>query len=92
MLMYWNLLERAIQRGQESFDFGRSTPGTSVCKFKEQWGAKPEPAEWQYYTRAGNSNDMRPDNPRYERLIRVWKRLPVWLTRWVGPTIVRGIP
>jgi FemAB-related protein (PEP-CTERM system-associated) len=91
-LMYWNLLERAIERGQETFDFGRSTPGTSVCAFKEQWGAKPEPAEWQYFTRAGNSEDMRPDNPRYERLIRVWKRLPVWLTRWVGPTIVRGIP
>jgi len=91
-LMYWNLLERAIERGQETFDFGRSTPGTSVCSFKEQWGAKPEPAEWQYYMRAGKSDDMRPDNPRYERLIRVWKRLPVWLTRWVGPTIVRGIP
>ena len=63
-LMYWNLLERAIQRGQETFDFGRSTPGTSVCSFKEQWGAKPEPAEWQYYMRAGASDDMRPDNPR----------------------------
>ena len=29
---------------------------------------------------------------RYERLIRVWKRLPVWLTRRLGPMIVRGIP
>jgi FemAB-related protein (PEP-CTERM system-associated) len=91
-LMYWNLLERAVQRGQETFDFGRSTPGTSVCSFKEQWGAKPEPAEWQYYMRAGNSDDMRPDNPRYERLIRVWQRLPVWITRRIGPKIVRGIP
>jgi FemAB-related protein (PEP-CTERM system-associated) len=92
MLMYWSLLERAIQRGQGTFDFGRSTPGSSVCKFKEQWGAEPEPAEWQYYVRAGNTDDMRPDNPRYEQLIRLWKRLPVRLTRWVGPAIVRGIP
>jgi FemAB-related protein (PEP-CTERM system-associated) len=92
MLMYWNLLERAIERGQESFDIGRSTPGTSVCKFKEQWGAKRKPGEWQYYIRAGNGDEMRADNPRYEQLIRVWKRLPVWLTRWVGPTVVRGIP
>ncbi len=91
-LMYWNLLARAIERGQETFDFGRSTPGTSVCSFKEQWGAKPEPAEWQYYMRAGNSDDMRPDNPRYERLVKIWRRLPVWLTRLVGPPIVRGIP
>ncbi len=91
-LMYWHLLERAIQRGQETFDFGRSTPGTSVCDFKEQWGAKPEPVEWQYYLRKGASNDMRPDNPRYERMIRLWRRLPVGLTRLIGPSIVRGIP
>jgi FemAB-related protein (PEP-CTERM system-associated) len=91
-LMYWNLLGRAIERGQETFDFGRSTPGTSVCSFKEQWGARPEAAEWQYYMRAGSSDDMRPDNPRYQRLVQVWKRLPVWLTRQVGPAIVRGIP
>jgi FemAB-related protein (PEP-CTERM system-associated) len=92
MLMYWNLLERAIQRGQETFDFGRSTPGTTVCKFKEQWGAGPEPAEWQYYTRIGDTQDMRRDNPRFDRLIRIWRRLPVGLTRLIGPTIVRGIP
>ncbi len=91
-LMYWNLLERAIQRGQETFDFGRSTPGTSVCSFKEQWGAKAEPAEWQCYTRAGKADDMRPDNPRYRRLIQIWQKLPVRLTQWIGPTIVRGIP
>lgn len=91
-VMYWNLLERAIQKGQETFDFGRSTPGTSVCSFKEQWGAKPEPAEWQYYMRGGTADDMRPDNPRYRRLIQTWQRLPVWLTRWIGPIVVRGIP
>jgi FemAB-related protein (PEP-CTERM system-associated) len=91
-LMYWNLLERAIERGQESFDFGRSTPGTSVCSFKEQWGAKPEPAEWQFYLRSGKSDDVRPDNPRYLRMIHIWRRLPVWLTRCIGPAVVRGIP
>jgi FemAB-related protein (PEP-CTERM system-associated) len=92
MLMYWSLQERAVERGQETFDFGRSTPGTSVCKFKEQWGAAPQPAEWQYYTRTGDAHDMRPNNPRFERLIRTWQRLPVGLTRWIGPMIVRGIP
>jgi FemAB-related protein (PEP-CTERM system-associated) len=92
MLMYWHMLERTIQLGQETFDFGRSTPGGPVFKFKEQWGAKPEPAEWQYYVRTGSAGEMRPDNPRYQRLIRVWKRLPVWVTRFVGPAIVRGIP
>ena len=36
--------------------------------------------------------DMRPENPQYNRLIRLWQRLPVSLTRLIGPPIVRGIP
>jgi serine/alanine adding enzyme len=92
MLMYWKLLERAVQRGQSVFDFGRSTVEGGTYQFKKQWGAVPEPAVWQYYSREGVVGDLRPDNPRYQRLIRIWQRLPLRLTRWLGPHIVRGIP
>jgi FemAB-related protein (PEP-CTERM system-associated) len=92
MLMYWHLLERAVQRGQDVFDFGRSSEDSSTFRFKKQWGASPSPAEWQYHLRAGGVGDMRPDNPRYGLMIRLWKRLPVSITRLVGPGIVRGIP
>ena len=92
MLMYWHLLERAIERGQDVFDFGRSSPDSGTYDFKAQWGAKPEPSVWQYYVRKGSVGEMRSDNPRYERMIRVWQRLPLRLTRALGPRIVRGIP
>jgi FemAB-related protein (PEP-CTERM system-associated) len=92
MLMYWNLLDRAVQRAQAVFDFGRSTVDAGTYKFKKQWGAEPEPATWQYYLRTGSTTEMRPDNPRYQRWIRIWQRLPVGLTRLIGPPIVRGIP
>jgi FemAB-related protein (PEP-CTERM system-associated) len=92
MLMYWHLLERAVGRGQDVFDFGRSSEGSSTHRFKKQWGATLAPAEWQYHLRQGDVRDMRPDNPRYGVMIRVWKKLPVWLTRLLGPAIVRGIP
>ncbi|SIN67703.1 FemAB-related protein, PEP-CTERM system-associated [Singulisphaera sp. GP187] len=92
MLLYWNLLERSIQRGQTEFDFGRSTPDSNTFRFKKQWGANPASAVWQYHVRDGNMTDMRPDNPRYQRLIRLWQRMPVNLTRLIGPLIVRGIP
>ena len=42
--------------------------------------------------RAGGIKDVRPDNPRYGRFIALWKRLPVSVTRWIGPSVVRGIP
>jgi FemAB-related protein (PEP-CTERM system-associated) len=92
MLLYWHLLERAVQRKQEVFDFGRSSKDSNTFRFKKQWGAEPAPAEWQYYLRTGSATDVRPDNPKYRRFIRIWQRLPLFLTRWLGPVIVRGIP
>jgi len=92
MLMYWHLLERAVQRGQAVFDFGRSSPESNTYRFKKQWGAEAIPAEWHYFVRTGSAMAMRPENPKYSKLIRVWQRLPVWLTRLLGPVVVRGIP
>lgn len=92
MWMYWQLLQRAIEMGSIEFDFGRSTIGSGTYKFKEQWGAKPYPAIWQYYVRKGDPSDMRPDSPTKVRFVNLWKKLPLWLTRLVGPSIVRGIP
>lgn len=92
MLLYWNLLERAILRGQTVFDFGRSSRDSSTYAFKKQWGAEESPSEWLYYRREGGIDAVRPSNPRYERLIALWKRLPLWVARIVGPVIVRGIP
>ncbi len=92
MYMYRHLLDRAVGRGQRVFDFGRSTRDGSTFKFKKQWGAEPHDATWQYYLRRGPLNEMRPDNPRYQRMIRLWQKLPVRVTQYLGPQIVRGIP
>jgi hypothetical protein len=92
MLLYWSLLVRAIERGQDTFNFGRSSPDSRTFKFKEQWGGGPEPAQWQFYLRTGDDSGLRHDHPRNRRAIQIWKRLPIGLTRWIGPMIVRGIP
>ncbi|MEX2187965.1 MAG: FemAB family XrtA/PEP-CTERM system-associated protein [Pirellulales bacterium] len=92
MWMYWELLQRAIARGGKAFDFGRSTVDSNTFRFKKQWGAAPEAAVWQYYVRQGQIDDVRPDNPKYRAMIAAWRKLPVWLTRLIGPSIVRGIP
>ena len=92
MVLYWNLLKRATERGQQTFDFGRSSIESSTYRFKQQWGAQPSPSIWQYYVRRGTISDMRPGNSRFSLAIRAWRHLPVWLTRLIGPSIVRGIP
>jgi FemAB-related protein (PEP-CTERM system-associated) len=90
--MYWELIRRAIDRGQQTFDFGRSTIDSGTYTFKKKWGAIPEPAVWQYYRRRGRVADIRPDGGKYDRMIEVWKHIPVPITKLIGPWIVRGIP
>jgi FemAB-related protein (PEP-CTERM system-associated) len=92
MLMYWNLLKRAVDRGQDVFDFGRSSQDSASMRFKKQWGATPAASEWQFYLRRGELGGMQKESPRYQRMIRIWQRLPLSVTRLVGPAIVRGIP
>jgi FemAB-related protein (PEP-CTERM system-associated) len=92
MLMYYHLLSRSIERGQQVFDFGRSSQDAPTFRFKKQWGAIPHPANWQYHVRPGDVGEMRPNNPKSQLMIRTWQKLPLWLANRLGPKIVRGIP
>lgn len=92
MLLYWHLLSRAVERGQHTFDFGRSSKDSGTYRFKAQWGAVESPAVWQHYVREGSASDMRPNSGKYDLMINTWQKLPVWLTKLMGPSIVRGIP
>lgn len=92
MWMYCKLLERAIARGATQFDFGRSSEGSGTYRFKKQWGAQPQPTPWQVVLRRGSLDDARPDDPRNRKRIEQWQKLPVWVTKAIGPSIVRGIP
>ena len=91
-LLYWRAIERAIERGQAIFDFGRSTPGSATFTFKRKWGAEPVRVVWQYHLRKGDSRAMRPENEKFQLAIRLWRQLPVPATRILGPMIARGIP
>jgi FemAB-related protein (PEP-CTERM system-associated) len=92
-LFYWQAIRLAIEEGATRFDFGRSSPGAGTYRFKEQWGAEPEPLYWQYLLAEGRPlPELNPDNPRFKLAIRLWQNLPVGLTRLLGPSIVRNIP
>ncbi|MEX2173564.1 MAG: FemAB family XrtA/PEP-CTERM system-associated protein [Pirellulaceae bacterium] len=95
MFLYWQLLQRAIERGSATFDFGRSTVGSGTERFKAQWGADAAPAVWQcyyrYYRRRCKA-DLRKESPLFATLTRAWRYLPLRVAEFVGPAIVCGIP
>lgn len=92
-LLYWRIIQHAIDAGMTTLDFGRSTPHEGTYRFKQQWGAQPQPLYWEYALLDGAAlPDLSPHNPRFGSAIAVWKRLPVALTNRIGPHIVRSIP
>lgn len=93
VLLYWKMLQFAIDRHITLFDFGRSTPDHGTFHFKKQWGAVPRELVWEYWTAHGHSlPTLTPANPKFDFAIRTWQRLPVAVATALGPHIVRHIP
>jgi FemAB-related protein (PEP-CTERM system-associated) len=88
--MYWELMRHAVRRGVTFFDFGRSKVGTGPYSFKKNWGFEPQKLEYQYHlVRSPKVPDLSPMNPKYRAMIATWKRLPLPLTRIIGPMVAR---
>ena len=90
--MYWELMRRAAERGIRLFDYGRSKEGTGSYSFKKNWGFEPEPLSYEYYlVKAKDIPDINPLNPRYRLFIEAWKRLPLAMSRQLGPLLARNL-
>jgi FemAB-related protein (PEP-CTERM system-associated) len=92
MLLYWHLMVNSIKHGSHICDFGRCTPGSGSYRFKKQWGTYEQPLTWYYYARRKEPSQWAKEHPRFQSLIKWWQRLPLPLTKWLGPWLVRGIP
>lgn len=91
--MYWHLMREAGARGFSWFDFGRSKSETGAYNFKRHMGFEPAPLHYQYYLTNGvaipNNN---PTNPKFRLAIETWRRLPLALTKMLGPKLVKAFP
>lgn len=92
MLLYWEVLKFATDKGFRYFDFGRSSIDAGTRRFKQQWGAQPKQLYWHYWLSKGANPSLNPSNPKYALVIYIWKRLPVFLTNWLGPKLVKNLP
>jgi FemAB-related protein (PEP-CTERM system-associated) len=92
-LLYWSVIETAVENRCDTLDFGRSTPDGNTYKFKQQWGAQPLHLHWEYGLTSGAAlPNANPTNPKYRLAIALWKKLPLAIATRVGPGIVRNIP
>ncbi|MDE2181820.1 MAG: FemAB family PEP-CTERM system-associated protein [Alphaproteobacteria bacterium] len=90
--LYWEVMRRAALKGCRRFDFGRSKAGTGAFAFKKNWGFEPCWLEYEYRLAPGTAlPEKNPSNPKYARMIALWKRLPLPLANVLGPFLVRGL-
>jgi len=88
--MYWEIMERARQRGCRLFDYGRSKLGTGAYDFKRFWGFEPEALHYEYFlVRSKKMPNLSPTNPKYGRAIELWRRMPLALTQVIGPPLAK---
>ncbi|MFV0448222.1 MAG: FemAB family XrtA/PEP-CTERM system-associated protein [Vibrio sp.] len=84
--MYYQLMCLARNKGQQRFDFGRSKNDSGSYHYKKNWGMQEQPLH--YRIALINSREMpnlSPNNPKYRYFISLWQKLPLWLSRVLGP-------
>lgn len=93
MLLYREVLGFCIEKGYSFFDFGRSTAESGTFRFKKQWGAEALQHHWHYWLPGGGELPaLKPDSPKFRLLVALWKQLPVWISKLIGPPIVKNLP
>jgi FemAB-related protein (PEP-CTERM system-associated) len=91
--MYWELMRSAARRGYTRFDFGRSKRGAGAYEFKRGWGMTERALPYKFFlVRSNRAPNLNPMNPKFKPWIETWKRLPLSLTKLIGPMIVKYLP
>jgi FemAB-related protein (PEP-CTERM system-associated) len=91
--LYWNVIKMGCEQGYEQFDFGRSTWNAPTFNFKKQWAGEPIQLNWQYVLAGHNElPSINPDNPKYKFFIKAWRKLPLFLTNYLGPKVIKNFP
>lgn len=92
-VMYCDLMEAGVRRGYKRFDFGRSRRHAGPYQFKVNMGFEPAGLHYQYVLRTlPEIPQMNPSNPKLALPRRMWSRLPLGVTKIVGPQLLKFIP
>jgi FemAB-related protein (PEP-CTERM system-associated) len=92
-LLYWELLERAIERGCTIADFGRSPKDTGIYEFKKSWGMEDHPLNCAVIPVRSTPNlGEKRAGLAYRAFARMWRHVPVPIAKAVGPWVFGRIP
>ena len=92
-VLYWEMIKDACERGFLSYHLGRSTVESGGESFKKKWNAESRQLYWHYFMPNGKElPQLNTGNPRFQIAINIWRKLPLAVTRLLGPLISGSIP
>lgn len=92
-VLYWEMIREACLRGCHRYHLGRSTAESGAEDFKKKWNATSSQLYWYFHRPdGGEMPQLNVDNPKYQLAIKVWRQLPLWVIRLIGPPLARSIP
>jgi len=90
-LILYKMIEWGQKKKFESLDFGRARMHTGGFLFKKRWGGKMK--ELKYYYRLYKDCEIPdPEEEKYKFLGNLWKSLPIFLIKRLGPKIRKNFP
>lgn len=84
-LLHASMIEDARHYGCKIYSFGRSTRGSGVHRFKQQWGTSEVPLLWLRFPERGKSLKDFPF------LLDLWKHVPLWMARPINRYISQWV-
>lgn len=91
--MNWRAIEDACVAGCRCIDLGRSTAESSHHDFKKYWGGESRTLPWAYQLLdRAELPGLNKESGSFALAIALWKRLPLGLSRILGPPIARCLP
>jgi FemAB-related protein (PEP-CTERM system-associated) len=92
--MYLQSMQWGVRHGYRRYDFGRTRLDNAGCSdFKRFCGFEPRELQYQNYIMPGRrAPDLSPSSPRWAAARRVWRVLPLPITRPVGGWLAKSIP
>lgn len=86
--IYWNALQWASEKNYSYFDFGRSQVDSGTYYFKQKWRGSEISLTYSHFCE--NKTEMK-DIANYKSYSKIWKKIPLPLTRALGPAVRKYI-
>ncbi|MCG8405633.1 MAG: FemAB family PEP-CTERM system-associated protein [Phycisphaerales bacterium] len=92
--LYLESMRWGVERGYRMYDFGRTrVDNIGSFNFKRLCGFEPSILEYQTFVMPGQvAADLSPTSPRWTAARRVWRALPLSITRPLGSWLAKSIP